>query len=218
VSYSPRAVLDAIWAFSPNRETLGGTAYLIVENSQNILIDCPSWTTEIQSFLQQQGGVHSLILTHRQGISSAILDIQNAFGTEVIIQEQEAYLLPQIPVTTFQRSFELTPTVKVLWTPGYSPGSSCVYYQPQRVLFTGRHLLPDATGQPKPMRTAKTFHWRRQLHSVELLLERFTSQTLHYLCPGAHTGFLRQQRFIGDAYSHLEQLDLAALQHTEIKA
>ncbi|MGL5193174.1 MAG: MBL fold metallo-hydrolase, partial [Chroococcales cyanobacterium] len=39
----PRAVLDNIFAFSPNRETLGATAYLIVENNANILVDCPPW-------------------------------------------------------------------------------------------------------------------------------------------------------------------------------
>jgi glyoxylase-like metal-dependent hydrolase (beta-lactamase superfamily II) len=215
VSHNPRSVLDTIWAFPPNRETLGGTAYFIVENSQNILIDCPSWTAEVQSFLEQQGGVHKLVLTHRQGMSPAILDIQNTFGTEVILQEQEAYLLPKVAVTSFQTSIELTSTIQVLWTPGHSPGSSCVYYQPQGVLFTGRHLLPDATGQLKPIRTAKTFHWLRQLRSVKLLLERFTPETLRYFCPGAHIGFLRQQRVIGDAYDQLQQLDLAALQQTD---
>ena len=38
----PRSVSETIFAFPPNRETLGGTAYLLLEPSGNILIDCPA--------------------------------------------------------------------------------------------------------------------------------------------------------------------------------
>jgi glyoxylase-like metal-dependent hydrolase (beta-lactamase superfamily II) len=195
---------------------LGGTAYLIVENSHNILIDCPSWTEATQAFLQEQGGVQWLILSHRQGMSAAVAEIQKTFDAKILVQEQEAYLLPNTAVTTFQQSFDLSPTVQMFWTPGYSPGSSCVYYRPQRVLFTGRHLLPDQMGTPKPLRTAKTFHWFRQLNSVQLILDRFTAYSLHTLCPGANTGFLRQQRFIDQAYFKLQQLDLLALRQSAV--
>ena len=54
---APRLVLPSIYAFGPNRETLGGTAYLIVENTGNILVDCPLWEEKNQDFLQSQGGV-----------------------------------------------------------------------------------------------------------------------------------------------------------------
>jgi glyoxylase-like metal-dependent hydrolase (beta-lactamase superfamily II) len=228
MSKQPRPVLDSVWAFSPNRETFGGTAYLIVENSlsipqnvlnnvpNNILIDCPSWDDETQSFLAQQGGVQWLVLTHRQGMSSAVANIQERFGCQVLVQEQEAYLLPDVTVTAFSSGRSITPNIEVFWTPGYSPGSACAYYQPHGSLFTGRHLLPDTSGHPQPLRTAKTFHWPRQLKQVQQILERFDDDSLQYLCPGANTGFLRQQRLIDHAYTKLQQLDFHALRQVAI--
>jgi glyoxylase-like metal-dependent hydrolase (beta-lactamase superfamily II) len=242
MSKEPRAVLDSIWAFPPNRETFGGTAYFIVENSRNvpenvlqydannvfeannvsgtipgnILIDCPSWDDSTQSFLQRHGGIQHLIITHRQGASPAVGEIQSCFGCEVWVQEQEAYLLPNVNVTSFHRSVKPAAHLEVFWTPGYSPGSVCVYRAEQGVLFTGRHLLPDQQGNPNPLRMAKTFHWPRQLKSVRDILERFNEDSLHYLCPGANTGFLRQQRFIDNAYQKLAQLDLLQLAQVSI--
>lgn len=207
----PRAVLDTIFAFPPNRDTLGATAYFIVENETNILLDCPAWDEENQKFLRDRGGVSWLIITHRGGIGKA-REIQEAFGCKVSIQEQEAYLLPKIDVTTFREEFTLTSQTQVIWTPGHSPGSSCVYYSREGgVLFSGRHLLPDRQGLPVPLRTSKTFHWPRQLRSVKVLLERFTPETLNYICPGANTGFLRGKGAIEQAYQQLASLDLDAL-------
>ena len=206
-----RAILDTIFAFPPNRETLGATAYFIVKNEANILLDCPAWDEENQQFLRDRGGVQWLFLTHRGGIGK-VKEIQQTFGCEVLIQEHEAYLVPGLKIITFEKEFTLTPTSQAIWTPGHSPGSACLYYSEcGGVLFSGRHLLPNQQGNPVPLRTSKTFHWRRQINSVRLLLDRFTPETLEYICPGANTGFLRGERAIAHAYQKLAQLDLEAL-------
>ncbi|MBW4633353.1 MAG: MBL fold metallo-hydrolase [Iphinoe sp. HA4291-MV1] len=207
--------LSTIFAFPPNRDTLGGTAYFIVRNEGNILIDCPDWNQINQDFLRSHGGVHHLFLTHRGAIGKTA-EIQKTFNCEVLIQEQEAYLLPGLVVTTFNVEFTLNSTAQLIWTPGHSPGSSCLYYQQRGgVLFSGRHLVPNQHSEPVPLRSAKTFHWFRQIKSVKLLLERFTPETLHYICPGANTGFLRGKRFIDNAYKHLASLDLTALRQAQ---
>lgn len=206
----PRPVLDAIFAFGPNRDTLGATAYLIVENGANILIDCPAWNETNRNFIEKQGGLKWLFLTHRGGIGK-VQEIRSAFGCQILIQEQEAYLLPGLSVATFEQEFALTPRASAIWTPGHSPGSSCLYYNATGgLLFSGRHLLPNQQGEPEPLRTSKTFHWPRQVRSVQFLLDRFSSDTLHYICPGANTGFLRGQRVIDRAYERLAKLDLAS--------
>jgi glyoxylase-like metal-dependent hydrolase (beta-lactamase superfamily II) len=206
---SPRPILDTIFAFPPNRDTLGGTAYLIVENAANVLIDCPAWNETNENFLREQGGVSSLFLTHRGGISKA-REIQDSMGCKILIQEQEAYLLPGLDTTPFQYEFILTPSCCGIWTPGHSPGSSCLYYNNLGgVLFSGRHLLPNPQGELMPLRTSKTFHWPRQLRSVQSLCDRFTSTTLQYICPGANTGFLRGKGVIDQAYQRLSALESA---------
>ncbi|MBW4612634.1 MAG: MBL fold metallo-hydrolase [Desmonostoc vinosum HA7617-LM4] len=207
----PRAVLDSIFSFPPNRDILGGTSYFIVRNEGNILIDCPALDQTNQDFLRSQGGVRWLFLTHRGAIGKTV-EIQKIFESEVLIQEQEAYLLPNLTVTSFTQEFSLNSTAQAIWTPGHSPGSSCLYYSDLGgVLFSGRHLIPNQQGEPVPLRTAKTFHWPRQIHSLQSLRERFTPETLQYICPGANTGFLRGKRVIDQAYQRLTNLDLQAL-------
>lgn len=207
----PRLVLttegdrpSTLYAFPPNRDTLGGTAYLLME-SVNILIDCPAWDESTQTFLAQQGGVQFLCLTHRDSIGKAQA-IQKALGCAIVIQEQEAYLLPGTPVTPFTQDLTLTPTTRALWTPGHTPGSACLYHSGfGGVLFTGRHLLPTPQGTLAPIQTAKTFHWPRQQRHVQRLIDEFTNDTLHWICPGANTGFLRGKLALADGYRQLAE-------------
>ncbi|MGK7919918.1 MAG: MBL fold metallo-hydrolase [Trichodesmium sp.] len=208
VSKPPQLVLENIFAFSPNRDTLGGTSYLIVENQNNILIDCPAWDEVNHKFLIENGGVKWLYISHRSAIGKA-RDIQKALNCEILIQEQEAYLLPGFKVKTFEHELNLNSNTKVFWTPGHTPGSSCLYYSGNGgVLFTGRHLLPNNQGKPVPLRIRKTFHWPRQLQSVKFLIDQFSRETLEYICPGANTGALRGKRVIESAYEQLASLDL----------
>jgi glyoxylase-like metal-dependent hydrolase (beta-lactamase superfamily II) len=126
-----------------------------------------------------------------------------------LIQEQEAYLLPGLTRTTFQQEFLLSEATRAIWTPGHSPGSSCLYLSScGGVLFSGRHLLSDRQGNPAPLRTAKTFHWKRQIRHVRSLLEQFTPETLNFICPGASIGFLRGKSAIDHAYVKLSHLNL----------
>ncbi|MBD1918420.1 MULTISPECIES: MBL fold metallo-hydrolase [Cyanophyceae] len=210
---APRPVFDTVYAFAPNRDTQGATAYFIVDNTAeglpaNLLIDAPAWDEENRAWLAAQGGVQRLFITHRGGMGRAAA-IQKALGCEVVIQEQEAYLLPDTPTTAFHHSFEFSPELEAFWTPGHSPGSACLYYRAYGgVLFTGRHLLPSRTGEPEPLRLSKTFHWPRQLQQVEALKNRFSTDTLAHICPGASTGFLRGQRTIDRAYERLQAIDI----------
>jgi len=218
----PQSGVTPIFAFPPNRDTLGGTSYLIVEKNGNLLIDCPAWDENTRSFLDAQGGVRKLAITHRGGMGK-VQEIQAEFGCEVVVQEQEAYLLPNVNVTSFRESLSVASLpegnaseIQIIWTSGHSPGSACVYYSAcGGVLFSGRHLIPTAQGDPVPLRTAKTFHWNRQIRHVQKLLEMFNAETLRFICPGAGLGLLRGKLAIDHAYSKLEQLDLAACLRSE---
>ncbi len=203
------------FAFPPNRETLGGTAYFLQTPTGNLLIDSPPWTEETRLWLEEKGGVRWLALTHRGGIAN-VRAIQSSFQCEVLIQEQEAYLLPNLTVTSFHHHHPIAPGIELLWTSGHSPGSACVYTSELGgILFTGRHLLPDRSGNPAPLRIAKTFHWPRQLKNIQTLRDRFSAESLALICPGASTGYLRGATAIGDAYKKLEAIDLDQLQTAE---
>lgn len=179
--------------------------------SGNILIDCPPWYESTAEFLRGVGGVELLFITHRGGIGKA-REIQEAMGCQILIQEQEAYLLPGLDVTTFPDELTISDKIQVIWTPGHSPGSACLYYNfAGGVLFSGRHLLPNQSGKSVPLKLSKTFHWLRQIRSVKALIERFNPETLSYICPGANTGFLRGKGAIDRAYEGLCELDFTQL-------
>ncbi len=199
--YTPHSPI--VFAFPPNRDTLGGTAYFIVENGIKILVDCPAWNDSNRDFLTRQGGVDWLILTHRDGIGR-VKELYQTFNCQILIHEQEAYLLPGIPVTTFGLNHALHPDLEMIWTPGYSPGSACLYYSRHGgMLFSGRHLLPNPQGKLALIKTAKTFHQYRQVRSLKRLVNRFSPHSLRYICPGANTGFLRGQRVLEQAYAQM---------------
>lgn len=216
IAKSPRSILPGIFAFAPNRDTLGATSYLIVNKIGKILLDCPAWHEANREFIQSQG-VDLLVISHRGGIGKNVLAMQQALNCKVIVQEQEAYLLPEVEVTSFSDRMSLSDNLELIWTPGHSPGSSCLYWHQQGgILFTGRHLLPKSQIEVVPLRTAKTFHWWRQLNSVAKLRDRFSTATLEYILPGANTGYLRGKGYIDKAYERLQALDLAALRSTEV--
>jgi glyoxylase-like metal-dependent hydrolase (beta-lactamase superfamily II) len=157
-----------------------------------VAIDSPAWNDTNRQFIVDRGGINWLAITHRGGMGKTAT-IATEFGCETIVQEQEAYLLPETKVTTFRHKLDPIDSTRLIWTPGHSPGSTCIYYSSAGgVLFTGRHLLPDRSGAPVPLRTPKTFHWLRQLRSVEAIWQQFPSQyPLSHICPGANTGLLR---------------------------
>lgn len=211
----PRQVGEAIYSFPPNRETLGGTSYLVLHKAGNLLVDCPPWRSPYPEFLQDQGGVRWLLLTHRGGISAEIATIRDFLGCEIIIQEQEAYLLPTVSTTTFREEMAIADSLTVIWTPGHSPGSACLYDGRQGgSLWTGRHLLPDHQGNPVPLRIEKTFHWWRQLQNVQKLCDRFSPDTLSWIYPGANLGLLRGKTVIDNAYNRLKAIDLDEIRHS----
>lgn len=155
---SPKLILENIFAFSPNRDTLGGTSYLLIHPKGNILIDCPLWNEFNQKFCLEKGGVKYLFLTNRDGISKHISQIKKELDCDLIIQEQEGYLLPHQNPITFVQDYQIYDDCQLIWTSGYSPGSSCLYYDGNGgVLFSGRHLLPIGNNQVTALKLKKTF-------------------------------------------------------------
>ncbi|MEM9766772.1 MAG: MBL fold metallo-hydrolase [Cyanobacteria bacterium P01_D01_bin.71] len=214
----PRQILEGVYAFSPNRATLGGTAYFCLAQDEtgqaaNLLIDAPAHEPEILRFINDRGGVRYWAITHR-GASGEAKALQAVLHCpEILVQEQEAYLLPELPgLVAYGDRYVLPSIGEIFWTPGFSPGSACVYLPQQGgILFTGRHLLPDRNGQLKPLRFSKTFHWPRQLRQIKRLQQRFTADSLAYICPAANTGFLRSRAVVETAHAQLQAIDVAQL-------
>ncbi len=212
-----------LWLFAPNRDTQGGSAWLLESHGLDLLIDCPALTEANLDFLSARGrrdgdpGAGRIVLTGRDG-HGRCRRLQERLGWPVLVQEQEAYLLPGVaPLIPFGDALTLAPGLLLLWTPGPGPGS-CVLHADASAsaagdgLFCGRLLQPVAPDRLEPMRSGRTFHWPRQLRSLARLRDRLPGGSPNWIATGAALGALRGGRLVphGAALLAALRLDRAA--------
>ena len=214
----PREVRPGLWLFAPNRDSQGGSAWWLDHPgpgaATGVLIDCPAWTEANLAFLQARG-LGRLVLTGRLG-HGRTRRFQDALGWPVTVQEQEAYLLPGVQqLQGFAGELELWDGLRLLWTPGPSPGACVLLAEAANprdaLLFCGRLLSPLAPGQAGPLRTSRSFHWRRWLQSLERLRAWLPPQTPGWLASGAGLGGRRGEALLPHGWDLLQRLDLEAL-------
>ncbi len=195
----PRQIRPGLWLFAPNRDSSGGSSWLVeaaaagAEGCGDLLIDCPGLTAANLAFLQARPAPGTLVLTGRDG-HGRTRRLQEALGWTVLVQEQEAYLLPGVTdLIRFGQEHALARGVRLLWTPGVSPGSCVLHLATPGWdgLFCGRLLLPVAPARLAPLRTAACFHWPRQLRSLERLRQWLPAGSPAWIATGGGLGALR---------------------------
>jgi len=214
----PQQIRDHLWLFAPNRDTAGGSAWWLEQpgpdGSRGLLIDCPALTGANLQFLRERGSGW-IVLTSRDG-HGRTRRLQEALGWPVLVQEQEAYLLPGLQrAHTFAAEHALTPEARLLWTPGPTPGA-CVLLAhagpgAESLLFCGRLLSPLAPGLAGPLRTSRSFHWSRWLRSLEQLRRWLPPEAPGWLASGAGLGALRGEKLVPEGRRVIDGLDLEAL-------
>ena len=214
----PQQVRDDLWLFAPNRDSAGGSAWWLAQpgpdGSRGLLIDCPALTEANLRFLQERGPGW-IVLTGREG-HGRTRRLQEAIGWPVLMQEQESYLLPGLQrLHTFVAEHTLSPEVRLLWTPGPTPGA-CVLlaggdHPADALLFCGRLLSPLAPGLLGPLRTSRSFHWGRWLRSLKGLRGWLPPDAPGWLASGAGLGALRGEKLVPDGRRVIDGLDLEAL-------
>ena len=98
VGRPPVAIRPGLWLFAPSRDSQGGSAWWLELEAGGagggVLIDCPGYTEANLAFLQARVAGR-IVLTSREG-HGRCRRIQEALGWSVMVQEQEAYLLPGV--------------------------------------------------------------------------------------------------------------------------
>lgn len=210
---APRPVRDDLWLFAPSRDSQGGSAWLLQSAAGDLLIDCPGYTEANLAFLAERArrGPGRIVLTGREG-HGRVRRLQQALGWPVLVQEQEAYLLPGVdPLQRFATDLELAPGLRLLWTPGPSPGSCVLHAAPPAItaaplLFCGRLLVPVAEGRLAPLPSRRCFHWPRQWRSLERLRAWLPAEGPLELATGAGLGALRGGRLVAGGLDLLASL------------
>ena len=194
----PQQLRADLWLFPPNRDSQGGSSWWLEAAVEPVLIDCPPLTQATLDALQQlaAGRTPRILLTSREG-HGRLRRVQERFGWPVLVQEQEAYLLPNVqPIDTFAEEHRTAGGLQLLWTPGPTPGSCVIHAPAADLLFCGRLLTPLKRGCLGPLRHGRTFHWPRQLRSLERLREWLPQEASPELASGAALGALRGERLV----------------------
>ena len=126
--------------------------------------------------------------------------LKQALGGAVILHRSEASLVPCGTDLPFDTDFEVEPGLRVIHTPGHTPGSSCLLLHrgDLKVLFTGDHILRRRDEVPAPLHFPWTFDWDAQVASARRLLDL----DFDYLVP-SHGARLARGYF-DDAHARLE--------------
>ena len=184
----PQQLKDGIWVFPPNNSCHGTRSWWLGCQPEPVLIDCPPVNEATIELLKtfSSGREARIILTSREA-HGAVSELQAELGWPILVQEQEAYLLPGInDLGTFAEEHITVSGLRLLWTPAPTPGS-CVVYAPApwNVLFCGRLLIPVKLNRLAAFRTRRTFHWSRQQKSLEKLCEWLPREPRPLLASGA---------------------------------
>ena len=215
----PRPVRADLWLFAPNRENQGGSAWFLEHAERDLLIDVPALTEANLAFLQERPRPGQIVLTGRDG-HGRCRALQEALGWPVLVQEQEAYLLPGVKdLASFGHEQALSPGLRLLWTPGPSPGACVLHALGQSpdagsgdggVLFCGRLLVPVAPGRLEPRRSRRCFHWPWQIASLRALGAWLPAGCPGWIASGAGLGALRGESLVGQGETLLSNLEKQA--------
>ena len=155
----PQQIRPDLWLFPPNRDCRGGSSWWLDVNPEPVLIDCPPLTEATLTALQVLAAERRarILLTSREG-HGRLRRLQERVEWPVLVQEQEAYLLPGVQnLETFAEETTTASGLRLLWTPGPTPGHAVVHAPtPSDVLFCGRLLVPVASDRLAP--TAASTH------------------------------------------------------------
>ena len=119
------------------------------------LIDCGGGANEVSQYLQQNKlKLTKIIITHAHGDhTAAIPSVTGQYKVEVIAHEKAPRFRGVTKTVKEGDTIKVgTLTLKVIFTPGHSPGSMCLYLDSGKMLFSGDTLFNDAIGRTRDRR------------------------------------------------------------------
>ena len=155
-----------------DEDSFGATAYLVLREDGNLLVDTPRFTRDLVRRIEDMGGVRWHFLTHRDDVGEHA-KWQSHFGGERVLHADDVEAgTEDVEIQVGgEAELALAPDLIVVPSPGHTRGSACLLVS-SRYLFTGDHLaFSRRLGQLYAFRSACWFDWRTQVRSMQRLAE-----------------------------------------------
>jgi len=129
-------------------ESYGATPYLIKRADGNIMIDVPRFNSKLADNVEEEGGIDTLILTHKDGVAHHQKWKDRFPGLQRIIHRADVTKDTEDCEIKLEGEgvWDPAPDYSILHTPGHTAGSISLLftcsgeYGGDSVLFTGDHL------------------------------------------------------------------------------
>jgi len=153
-------------------DSFGASSYLIVRPEGNVLVDSPRFAARLVKQVEGLGGVRWMFLSHVDDVADHAR-FRSRFGCERIIHRNEA----RASLHDIKWQLEgdeprsLGPDMVAIPTPGHTKGHTVLLFR-NRYLFTGDHLWWSPERQQlSASRRYCWYSWRKQIESMERLLD-----------------------------------------------
>lgn len=172
----PQLLSPNVWRLGYNaRSSYAAHSYMTTANGLRLMIDAPRWAGALERWIEETGGLHHILLTHRDDVADAERYVSR-FGARVCIHEEDADSARfATDLIAGEEPHELLLGVRVIPVPGHTRGS--VMFLIANALFSGDSLCwDDRRHALHAFRDACWYDWPTQLRSLKRLVhERFGS-------------------------------------------
>lgn len=154
------------------KSSYGAHSYFGSADARRFMVDAPRWSSHLVAWIQGQGGLDHILLTHRDDVADAARYAKH-FGSKVWIHEGDAKSAPfATDVMRGDNPPGPSSAIKVLSVPGHTRGS-VMYLLHDNTLFTGDSLAWDAEHEAlRGYREYCWYDWPTQLTSLSRLREQ----------------------------------------------
>ncbi len=165
-----------------SESSYGASSYFIVRPERgNILVDSPRYASSLARRIEELGGIHTILLTHRDDVADHEKWADRFGAARVMHVDDAGRLRPKLErVLEGSDPVSLEEDLLAIPTPGHTRGHLVFLYR-NRYLFTGDHLWwSERHGSLYASRSVCWYSWPEQVRSVEKL----RSYNFEWVLPG----------------------------------
>lgn len=173
----PQLLAENLWRLGYNDNSSAGAHpfFIRAKSGLNFMVDGPRFVPRLVKFIEEQGGLDHVLLTHRDDVGSSAKYAEH-FGARLWIHENDREASPE--ATDILKGYEISepiPGCTVIPIPGHTIGS--VAFLIDEALFVGDSLSWELDRQALWTNPLRCWHdWALQVRSLRRFQDiRFTS-------------------------------------------